>query len=147
MNPHAYGRFYSVLRCGRIPPRISVTDSASDARRRIATDAGPAVDGSRGVFIAMAKRRRRRSRGKRKQRPSLILVVALAVLAAGFITRRVLAPRAMHFLTHRSATPASEPAMADGVRPAQPEVDGTGENLTNSDRRALDQVVRQRSGR
>ena len=94
----------------------------------------------------MAKRRRR-SRGKRKQRPSLILIVALAVLAAGFITRRVLAPRAMHFLTHRSATPASEPAMAGGVRAAQPEVDGTGENLTNSDRRALDQVVRQRSGR
>jgi len=94
----------------------------------------------------MAKRRRR-SRGKRKQRPSLILIVALAVLAAGFITRRVLAPRAMHFLTHRSPTPASDPAMAGGVRAAQPEVDGTGENLTNSDRRALDQVVRQRSGR
>ncbi len=91
----------------------------------------------------MAKRRRRRSRGRRK-RPSLILIVALAVLAAGFITRRVLAPRAMHFLTHRSATPASGPAIAGEPEPG---AGGTGENLTDSDRRALDRMVRQRSGR
>jgi len=97
----------------------------------------------------MAKRRRRRSRAKRK-RPSLILIVALLVLAAGFITRRVLAPRAMHFLTHRSATSPSGPAMAGEPRPSQalqPLNDGTGERLTDSDRRALDQLVRQRSGR
>jgi hypothetical protein len=96
----------------------------------------------------MAKRRRR-SRAKRK-RPSLILIVALLVLAAGFITRRVLAPRAMHFLTHRSATSPSGPAMAGEPRPGQalPALnDGTGERLTDSDRRALDQLVRQRSGR
>lgn len=92
---------------------------------------------------SMAKRRRRRPRGKRK-RPSLILIVALAVLAAGFLTRRVLAPRAMHFLTHRSATPASGRAIAGEPHP---DAAGTGENLTDSDRRALDQVVRQRSGR
>jgi hypothetical protein len=77
----------------------------------------------------MAKRRRRRSRSKRK-RPSLILIVALAVLAAGFITRRVLAPRAMHFLTHRSAAPLSEPATAGAPVPGVPQ-DGAGENLTN----------------
>lgn len=91
----------------------------------------------------MAKRRRRRSRGKRK-RLSLILIVALLVLAAGFITRRVLAPRAMHFLTHRSPAPPSQPSMAGEPQQA---ASGTGENLTDSDRRALDQVVRQRSGR
>jgi hypothetical protein len=95
------------------------------------------ADGSRGGSMA---KRRRRSHGKRK-RPSLILIVALAVLAAGFITRRVLAPRAMHFLTHRSSTPA--PASAGEPQPQ----DGTGEHLTDSDRRALDQLVRQRSGR
>ena len=94
----------------------------------------------------MAKRRRRRSRNKRK-RPSLILIVALAVLAAGFITRRVLAPRAMHFLTHRSAAPLSEPATAGAPMAGHSAEDGAGETLTNSDRRALDQLVRQRSGR
>jgi hypothetical protein len=93
----------------------------------------------------MAKRRRRRrSRGKRI-RPSLILIVALAVLIAGFLTRRVLAPRAMYFLTHRSATP---PLSIAGKPPTtQPSTDGSGENLTDSDRRGLDQVVRERSGR
>jgi hypothetical protein len=98
----------------------------------------------------MAKRRRRRrSRGKRK-RPSLILIVALLVLAAGFLTRRVLAPRAMHFLTHRPQTPPPEATMAGKYPPAQlaqPAPDGTVETLTNSDRHALDQVVRQRSSR
>ncbi len=88
----------------------------------------------------MAKRRRRR--GKRK-RPSLILIAALMVLAAGFITRRVLAPRAMRFLTHRSA-PAPEHT---AIGQPQPAARGAGENLTDSDRRALDEVVRQRSGR
>jgi hypothetical protein len=94
----------------------------------------------------MAKRRRRRSRAKRK-RPSLILIVALLVLAAGFITRRVLAPRAMHFLTHRSATLLPEPAIAGDHDRGQPYNDRTSERLTDSDRRALDQLVRQRSGR
>jgi hypothetical protein len=95
----------------------------------------------------MAKRRRRRSRAKRK-RPSLILIVALLVLAAGFITRRVLAPRAMHFLTHRSATPLPGSAIAAEPWPGHPSNDeGTRERLTDSDRRALDQLVRQRSGR
>jgi hypothetical protein len=95
----------------------------------------------------MAKRRRRRSRAKRK-RPSLILIVALLVLAAGFITRRVLAPRAMHFLTHRSATTLPGSAMGTEPRTGQPfNGDGTSERLTDSDRHALDQLVRQKSGR
>jgi hypothetical protein len=105
----------------------------------------------------MARRRRRRSRSKRK-RPSLILIVALVVLAAGFITRRVLAPRAMHFLTHRSATfpPPTATVVEEHSNqdhsnqltpPGPTAIDGVGERLTNSDRRALDQVVRQRSGR
>jgi hypothetical protein len=95
----------------------------------------------------MAKRRRRRSRAKRK-RPSLILIVALLVLAAGFITRRVLAPRAMHFLTHRSATTLPGSAMGTEPGPGQPfNGDGTSERLTDSDRHALDQLVRQKSGR
>ncbi len=94
----------------------------------------------------------------------MILMVALLVLVAGFITRRVLAPRAMNFLTHRCATRL--PAIAGESRPgqpaqplqstqrlqpaqplqsAQPLNDGTTERLTDSDRRALDQIVRQKS--
>jgi hypothetical protein len=95
----------------------------------------------------MAKRRRRHSRAKRK-RPSLILIVALLVLAAGFITRRLLAPRAIHFLTHRSATPLPGPAIAAEPQPGNSSNgDGTSERLTDSDRRTLDQLVRQRNGR
>jgi len=88
----------------------------------------------------MAKLRRRR--GNRK-RPSLILIVALIVLASGFLTRRILAPRAMHFLTHRSGPPPQHTVVGQ----PQPAAVGADENLTGSDRHALDQVVRQRSGR
>jgi hypothetical protein len=88
----------------------------------------------------MAKRRRRRAKRKR---PSLILIVALIVLAAGFLTRRILAPRAMHFLTHRSGPPPQHTVVGQ----PQPAAVGADENLTGSDRHALDQVVRQRSGR
>jgi hypothetical protein len=90
----------------------------------------------------MAKRRRR-SRGRRR-RPSLVVILLLLVVAAGFVTRRVLAPRAMHFLTHRSAAPAS----AFGGESSQPNpAYGTDGNLTDSDRRALDRIVREKSGR
>src|ERR1700731_5414590 len=89
----------------------------------------------------MAKRRRRR-RAKRK-RPSLVLIVALIVLASGFLTRRILAPRAMHFLTHRSGPPPQHTVVGQ----PQPAAGGEDEHLSASDRRALDEVVRQRSGR
>ncbi len=95
----------------------------------------------------MAKRRRRRPSRARRKRPSLVLIVALLVLAAGFITRRVLAPRAMHFLTHRSAPLPPQPVIAGDHDPGQPHGDGTSERLTDSDRHALDQLVRQKSGR
>jgi hypothetical protein len=95
---------------------------------------------ARGFLMA---KRRRRSRARRK-RPSLALIVLLLVVVAGFVTRRALAPRAMHFLTHRSA--ASAPALT-GESPQPDAVDGTDRNLTDSDRRALDRIVRERSGR
>ncbi|HEY2525644.1 MAG TPA: hypothetical protein VGI29_11345 [Candidatus Binataceae bacterium] len=92
----------------------------------------------------MAKRRRRSRSRTRRRRPSLVLIVLLLVVAAGFITRRVLAPRAMHFLTHRSAAPA---AALRGESPQPNPVYGADGNLTDSDRRALDRIVRERSGR
>jgi hypothetical protein len=64
----------------------------------------------------------------------------LALLAAGFVTRRVLVPRAMYFLTHRTASPVKRPALAHD-QPAH----APGEVLTNSERRALDRIVRERS--
>jgi hypothetical protein len=90
----------------------------------------------------MAKRRRR-SRARRR-RPSLVLILLLLVVAAGFVTRRVLAPRAMHFLSHRSAPPA--PALG-GESPQPNPAYGADGNLTDSDRHALDRIVRERSGR
>lgn len=87
----------------------------------------------------MAKRRQRR--GRRRKRPSFFLVAVLALLAAGFVARRVLAPRAFHFLTHRPAS-SSPQGPALGQQPAQ---QGPGEALSDSERRTLDQIVRERS--
>lgn len=96
--------------------------------------------GSWGNYDVAKQRRRRRSKKRRRRRPGLILIAMMALLAAGFVTRRVLVPRAMHFLTHRSAASAKRSAFAHG-QPAN----APGEMLTNSERRALDRVVRERS--
>ncbi len=99
---------------------------------------GDADDGSRGKLMA---KRRRRGRVKRR-RPNLILLAMLALLVAGFVTRRVLAPRAMRFLTHRSAPATERPVV--GERQESPD-SGSAENLTDSDRRALDTIVRDKN--
>ena len=95
--------------------------------------------------MAKQRRRARRARAKRTRR-GLIVTIALAVLVAGFITRRVLAPRAMHFLTHRSAAAAAGPATDVRARPGNASYSAPGEDLTDSDRRALDRVVREKGG-
>ncbi len=95
--------------------------------------------------MAKQRRRARRARAKRTRR-GLLVTIALLVLAAGFITRRVLAPRAMHFLTHRSATAASGPGVDARARPGDASQSAPGEALTESDRRALDRVVREKGG-
>jgi len=95
--------------------------------------------------MAKQRRRPRRARGKRTRR-GLLLTIALAVLAAGFITRRVLAPRAMYFLTHRSPVATSNPAMDSQAVPGNSSYSAPGEDLTDTDRRALDRVVRQKTG-
>jgi hypothetical protein len=91
----------------------------------------------------MAKRRRRRARTRRK-RPGAILIIVLLVLAAGFMTRRLLLPGAMHFLTHRSPDAPLHAGVATGP---DPDVNGSGENLSDSDRQALDRLLRQRTDR
>ena len=53
--------------------------------------------------MATARKRSVAKRGKRRRRPSVILLVILGALLAGFVTRRLMLPSAMHYLTHRSA--------------------------------------------
>jgi hypothetical protein len=50
----------------------------------------------------MARRRR-----KKRRKASLLLLLVLALLVAGFLTRRILAPRALRYLTAPTARPAS----------------------------------------
>ncbi len=59
----------------------------------------------------MAKRRRRRRKPRRARR--ILLAIALGLLIAGFLTRRLLVPRALYFLTHRPAPGASAPGAKD----------------------------------
>jgi len=73
-----------------------------------------------------------------------MVILLLLVVVAGFVTRRMLAPRAMHFLTHRSA--ATAPALGGESSRSNPAY-GTDGNLTDSDRHALDRIVREKSGR
>jgi hypothetical protein len=60
--------------------------------------------------------RRKRKRRARRAAP-LWMLLALALLVAGFLTRRMLVPRALHYLGYRppgeaSGTPSSLPAPA-----------------------------------
>jgi uncharacterized membrane protein len=86
----------------------------------------------------MAQRRQRR--GKRRRRPKLFLLAMLALLAAGFFTRRVLAPRAFQLLTRRSPSPASAHPAVGQIGPVQ---QSPGETLSESERRALERVLRE----
>lgn len=76
----------------------------------------------------------RRGRVKRR-RPTILLVMALIALIAGFLFRRMMLPQAVHYLAYRTpdhpiASPASEST--------------SNENLTESDRQALDAVARKK---
>jgi len=90
---------------------------SSSARPRRSTKAAPVA---------------RRARIRRR-RPTIILVMALTALIAGFLFRRMMLPQAVHYLAYRPpdhpiASPASESTST--------------ENLTDSDRQALDAVAR-----
>ncbi len=93
----------------------------------------------------MAKRRRR-TRGKR----AWLLMAAIALLIAGFMARRLMMPGAARYLTHRAeeyppSAPQSGESEADRA-PAAPANDhGSGEHLSDSDRRALDEVIRRKT--
>ncbi|HLI80858.1 MAG TPA: hypothetical protein VKV03_12810 [Candidatus Binataceae bacterium] len=91
----------------------------------------------------MAKRRKRK-----RARVNWLMLAAIALLIAGFLARRMMMPRAARYLAHYTQEyPAPAPPAADSNRDsAQPAHDnGSGEHLSDSDRRALDEVIRHKT--
>ena len=80
------------------------------------------------------------------------MIVAIALLIAGFMARRLLMPGAARYLTHRAPAAAPQSDRSDSDRsgynaPAAHSGDnGSGEHLSDSDRRALDEVIRRKTG-
>jgi hypothetical protein len=94
----------------------------------------------------MAKRRRR----KRGKGASWLMIVAIALLIAGFMARRLMMPPAARYLAHRAedeapAPPHSEGPQAENAPPPHSADNGSGEHLNDSDRRALDEVIRRKT--
>jgi hypothetical protein len=105
-----------------------------------------------------------RKRKRRARRP--LLIIAIALLIAGFIIRRTLVPRVLHYLAYRpaenpktpagTASPSQElgsqpgPAAPSAAAVATPAARRTtpvpSEHLTESDRQQLEDILR-RKGR
>ena len=71
--------------------------------------------------------------------------MAIALLIAGFMTRRLMVPRMLHYLHARAPGPAAAQTQSASNAPASNR-NGSGEHLTDQDRKALDQVIRQKTG-
>lgn len=78
-----------------------------------------------------------RRRAKRRVR-GVLLIIAIAVLIAGFMIRRMMVAGVMRTGAH-SAPPAAAP---DHAQNSDPE----GEHISNADRKRLDEVIRQKTG-
>ncbi len=92
----------------------------------------------------MAKARRRRRRGaKRSRTRRLLLIAVIGLVVAGFLTRRMLVPRALYLLTHRPAprTTALENDPNRAAAPRPQASDTADEDLSDSDRRYLSDLV------
>jgi hypothetical protein len=73
-----------------------------------------------------------------------LLLLALGLLIAGFLVRRALVPRITHYLAYRAperpaAAPQADAPSGESGSPA------SGERLTPSDRRQLEQAIKQKS--
>ena len=92
------------------------------------------------------------ARRKRKRRMGFVMMVVLAMLIAGFLARRLMMPGATHYLTYRAPEyPAQAPETGrsqpnNPVSASRPNEGAPSEHLTDSDRRALDEVIRRKSG-
>jgi flagellar biosynthesis/type III secretory pathway M-ring protein FliF/YscJ len=91
----------------------------------------------------MAKRRKRK-----RARVNWLMIAALALLVAGFLARRLMMPRAARYLAHYSHEyPAPQDDSNREAAPAAHSDDNnSGEHLTDRDRRALDEVIRRKTG-
>jgi hypothetical protein len=79
---------------------------------------------------------RRRSKKKRMRRPGILMLAALAALILGFMAKHVMIPSAVHYIAYR---PPDQPAPETGINPPP-----TSEQLTPSDRSALDTIIKQK---
>ena len=95
----------------------------------------------------MARRRPRQLRRHRVR--GFFLFLVLAILLAGFLTRRLMMPTATHYMTYRTQSEPQNSAdqnqsAPDTGQPSRPSVPA--EHLTDSDRRALDEVIKHKTG-
>jgi hypothetical protein len=82
------------------------------------------------------------------------MMLALAALIAGFLFRRMMLPEAVHYLAYRPPDhPVGPPEMTSQPIPANeasraeaaPSAASGNENLSDSDRRELESVLRQKA--
>lgn len=91
---------------------------------------------------AMTKRRSRKR--QRRLGVRLILIIALVLLIAGFITRRMLIPT--HNLQYHGFGESTDASKSDSaLRNGAPNGNSGGENLNDVDRRELDALIRSKT--
>jgi len=73
------------------------------------------------------------------------LFVVLAVVVAGFLTRRMLLPRAHYLLTHRSPSRTTAHDNGPSAASAPQSADTPIEELTDSDRRHLNDLINRKT--
>ncbi|MGO9453574.1 MAG: hypothetical protein ACLQDV_21380 [Candidatus Binataceae bacterium] len=108
----------------------------------------------------MAKRKRKRRRG-----PGTWVIIAIALLIAGFLIRRTLVPQLLHYLAYRPAenpSPAAEatsqpeqsqpvaaqPSAAQSAMPqpaARSSTSAPSEDLSASDRQQLQEILKRKT--
>jgi hypothetical protein len=88
----------------------------------------------------MAKRSRRK-----RGRFSWLLFVAVALLIAGFMARRLMMPGAARQLTHSAPDYSAASPQNDDAPGAHDNDRAPREHLSDTDRRALDEVIRRKT--
>jgi hypothetical protein len=112
------------------------------------------VAGGKARRAGTQSRPRKKAARRSRRRPTILLLMALAALIAGFLFRRMMLPEAVHYLAYRPpghpvgpleiASPIAPASDATNAQAAPNAVKG-GENLTDSDRRQLESVLRQKA--